>query len=363
MSVGRRKYRRTEWMVGRVLLVLLLTMCGTRAFGAAAESTQAVITPQAAAAIEKGLKYLAGTQQEDGAWGSEAWPKHTGLTAFALMAFMAHGSTAGCGPYGTEVQKGIDFLVKCQKPSGFIVTEWASYGPMYEHGLALLALAEAYGMTPRQDLKSRIKAGVNLIVKSQARNGEWGYVPTNTVSGDLSVTVCQLMALRAARNAGIAVPKETIDRALDYVRRSASQGGGFGYRLEYLRPTYGCTGAGVTSLYGAGAGSKPEDAKMIQQGVQWLLDNAPVVSPRHRWTEGRHVMYGHYYGTQALYYRGGEDWEKWYPAIRDQLVQTQERDGGWYESIHRGGVGRVYATGIAVAILLAPYHYLPIFQH
>ncbi len=320
---------------------------------------KAAITPQAARSIDRGLKYLAQRQQEDGAWGSEAWPRHTGLTAFALMAFMSHGDVAGCGEYGTEVQKGVDFLVKAQKPSGFIVTQWASYGPMYEHALALLALAEAYGMTPREDLKAKIKAGVNLVVKSQAANGEWGYVPTPTVSGDLSVTVCQLMALRAARNCGIAVPKQTIDRAIAYVKKSAVQGGGFCYRLGYRQPAYGCTGAGLTSLYGAGIRDDP----MIKDGIRWLLDNAPNVSPRHRWARGQHTMYGHYYATQAMYNRGGEDWEKWYTTIRDHFVKTQERDGGWYETIHRGGIGRVYATGIAVTILLAPYHYLPIFQH
>jgi hypothetical protein len=341
------------------MAAVVLTACVRGAIGAAGESQKAVITPQAARAVERGLKYLAQAQQEDGAWGSEAWPKHTGLTAFALMAFMSAGNTAGTGPYGTEVQKGVDFLVKAQKPSGFIVTQWASYGPMYEHGLALLALCEAYGMTPREDLKARIRLGVDLIVNSQASNGEWGYVPTPTVSGDLSVTVCQLMALRAARNCGIAVPKSTIDRAVAYVRKSTIKGGGFCYRLGYGSPSYGCTAAGTTTLFGAGIRDDPS----IKESIQWMLDNAPAVSPRHRWSGDGHAMYGHYYATQAMFLHGGAAWEKWYPTIRDYFIQTQESDGGWYESIHRGGVGRVYATGIALTILLAPTHYLPIFQH
>jgi hypothetical protein len=230
---------------------------------------------------------------------------------------------------------------------------------MYEHALALLALCEAYGMTPRVDLKTRIRAGVDLVVKSQAANGEWGYVPTPTVSGDLSVTVCQLMALRAARNCGIAVPKSTIDRAVEYVHKSSVPAGGFVYRLGYQGPSYGCTAAGLTTLFGAGIRDDPSIAKSIQ----WLLDNAPDVSPRHRWAGGGHTMYGHYYATQAMYLNGGEAWAKWYPAIRDHFVRIQESDGGWYEQINRGGIGRVYATGIALTVLLAPYHYLPIFQH
>jgi hypothetical protein len=214
-------------------------------------------------------------------------------------------------------------------------------------------------MTPRVDVKAKLRAGVDLVVKSQCHNGEWGYVPTPTVSGDLSVTVCQLMALRAARNCGIAVPKSTIDRAVAYVRKSAVDGGGFCYRLGYRRPSYGCTAAGVTTLYGAGI----SEDKSIAESIQWLLDNAPGVSPRHRWTGGQHTMYGHYYATQAMYLHGGKAWDDWYPAVRDYFLQMQESDGGWYEHIHRGGIGRVYATGIALTILLAPYHYLPIFQH
>lgn len=336
---------------------LLFTLAAGAAF-AANEPAQPIVSPEVTKAVERGLKYLAVQQQEDGAWGSETWPKHTGLTAIALMGFMSAGNTPGTGQYGTEVQKGVDFLIQSQKPSGFLVTQWASYGPMYEHGLALLALTEAYGMSPRVDMKAKIKAGVDLIVKSQASNGEWGYVPTPTVSGDLSVTVCQLMALRAARNCGIAVPKSTIDRAVAYVRRSATKGGGFGYRLDYRSPSYGCSGAGLTTLFASGI----KEDKSIEETVRWLLDNAPSVSEKHRWSGTQHAMYGHYYATQAMYLKGGDAWAKWYPAIRDHILKTQEKDGGWYEEIQRGGVGRVYATGIAVTILLAPTHYLPIYQ-
>lgn len=46
---------------------------------------------------------------------------------------------------------------------------------------------------------------------------------------DLSVTVCQVMALRAAHNTGVFVPKATIDRAIEYVTRCQNDDGGFAY--------------------------------------------------------------------------------------------------------------------------------------
>ena len=106
---------------------------------------------------------------------------------------------------------------------------------MYGHGFATLFLAECYGMSPRPELREKLDKAVKLIVNTQNKEGGWRYQPQRE-DADISVTVCQVMALRAARNAGLYVPKETIDRSIDYVKRSQNADGGFMYMLQGGEP-------------------------------------------------------------------------------------------------------------------------------
>jgi hypothetical protein len=319
------------------------------------------ITPEAERAIARGLKYLAGTQQEDGAWGNDQWPKHTGISGFCLMALLSSGSTPGEGPYGAECQKAVDFLLEQIKPSGFCATKWTSYGPMYGHAVATLALSECYGMAPREDMREKLRKAVDVIVRSQHPDGGWRYLPVPTGDSDISVTVCQVMALRSARNAGFTVPKGTIDRAVEYVRRCARPDGSFSYQVGGT-PTFACTAAGLTTLFGAGV----YHDKQLELSTAYLSRNAPDVDGQTRWAESGHYFYGHYYAIQAMYQAGGKHWENWYPKIRNALVKNQDRDGGWDEGVYvakkTGNIGRVYATASALTILQAPKRYLPIFQ-
>ena len=89
-------------------------------------------------------------------------------------------------------------------------------------------LAECYGMSPRAELREKLAKAVKLIVNTQNKEGGWRYNPQRD-DADISVTVCQVMALRAAHNAGLFVPKETIDRAIEYVKRCQNADGGFMY--------------------------------------------------------------------------------------------------------------------------------------
>ena len=117
------------------------------------------------------------------------------------------------------------------EPSGFIINRDAvSQGPMYGHGFATMFLAECYGMSRRAELRGKLAAAVKLIVDSQNDEGGWRYWPDST-DADVSVTICQVMALRAARNAGLSVPKTTIDRCIEYVKKCQNPDGGFTYML------------------------------------------------------------------------------------------------------------------------------------
>ena len=203
-------------------------------------------------AVEKGLKYLATHQQDDGAFSNSGYGRNAAVVALAGMAWLAGGNTPGRGPYGEQVGRVTEYLLEHCEQSGFISVEGAqSHGPMYEHGFATLFLAEVYGMSPRDDIRDKLARAVDLIVRTQNSEGGWRYQPRRE-DADISVTICQVMALRAARNAGLKVPSETVDRCVDYVKRSQNADGGFRYMLSPGESLFPRSAAGVVVLNSAG---------------------------------------------------------------------------------------------------------------
>lgn len=308
------------------------------------------ITPAAAKAIERGLTALAGRQDGDGSFGSGGYSRNVAVAALAGMAFMSSGSTPERGPYGANVERAIDFILNNMQESGFITVPGASsHGPMYGHGFATLFLSECYGMSPRDNLRESLGKAVNLIVNTQNSQGGWRYQPQRR-DADISVTIAQVMALRAARNAGFFVPRETIDRSIDYVKRSQNADSGFMYMLQGGQSAFPRSAAGVVALYSAGIYEGPE----IEKGLEYLIQFLPQSGDFNRES---HYFYGHYYAVQAMWHTGGDYWAKWYPAIRDTLIARQSDDGTWMDSICVE-----YGTAMACLILQMPNNYLPIFQ-
>jgi hypothetical protein len=198
-------------------------------------------------------------------------------------------------------------------------------------------------------LRSKLAKAIRLIIDTQNDNGGWRYQPQK-LDADLSVTICQIMALRAARNVGFFVPNETIDRCVDYVKRCQNSDGGFRYMLEPGPSAFPRSAAGVVALYSAGI----YNDDVVSGGLAYLQQHIPAANDRQR--EG-HFFYGHYYGAVAMWYAGGEYWRRWYPAIRDALLVRQSSDGGWLDT-----VGPEYGTAMAAIILQLPKNCLPIFD-
>jgi len=314
------------------------------------KSAVELITPETSRAIDRGLAFLAGKQQRDGAFGATGYARNVAVCALGGMGFMSAGSTPGRGPHGAEVNLCVDFVLEHTQDSGFITVEGsASHGPMYGHGFATLFLAEAYGMTMRPEIREKLGNAVDLIVKTQNDEGGWRYQPQRR-DADISVTICQVMALRAARNAGLYVPHETIDRCIDYVKRSQNPDGGFMYMLQGGQSAFPRSAAGIVALYSAGI----YEGKEIERGLEYLLQFIPRGNAFNRES---HFFYGHYYAVQAMWHAGGKYWAQWYPAIRDALIARQREDGSWMDSI-----SPEYGTAMACIILQMPNNYLPIFQ-
>ena len=306
--------------------------------------------------IANGFEYLVASQQDDGSFGGGRYNRHVGITSIACLALMADGNLPGRGLYGDVVERGLEFVLDNQAETGLLAAD-TSHGPMYGHGFAALFLGEIYGMTQggsntarANRLHDALVRSVRLIVQTQNNEGGWRYNPV-PYDADISVTICQIMALRSARNAGIEVPKDTIDRAVEYVRRCQNGDGGFRYQLPGGGSAWPRSAAGLASLYYAGV----YEDEALSAGLDYLIRTA---APGERNRSEAHYFYGHYYSAQAMYLAGGEYWAQWWPAVRDELIERQLDDGSWSDR-HAGGA---YGTAMALIVLQMPKRYLPIFQ-
>ena len=326
---------------------------GESAANAAAEGE---ITPELESAVQRGLAYLAQQQNEDGSFDGGRFGKNVAITSLACLAFMADGHLPGRGAYGDNVDRGLRFIVRNTAENGLIASE-AAQGPMYGHGFSALFLGEVYGMIAggadtvlsARTHEALVKA-VRLIERTQNEEGGWRYNPV-PVDADVSVTICQIMALRSARNAGLEVDSDVIDRAVEYVRECQNRDGGFRYQLQGGASAWPRSAAGIASLYYAGI----YDDAAIDNGLDYLRR---VAFPGQRNRSRAHYFYGHYYAVQAMFLAGGEHWGSWWPAVRAELLGRQLDAGGWDDPT----VGRAYGTAMALIVLQMPKRYLPIFQ-
>ncbi|MCE9589992.1 MAG: terpene cyclase/mutase family protein [Planctomycetes bacterium] len=347
MRRGLRK--RIRELCATAMAVLFAALpCASAIAQPAAVEEMVEITPQSRLAIDRGLAFLAQRQTATGAFGNNGGGgQELGISALAVLAFMADGNLPDRGLYAAQVQRGSDYILANAQETGLIATDVSS-GPMYGHGFSTLLLGELYGMTGDHRVREALLKAVRLIVNTQNSEGGWRYNPTPT-DADISVTICQIMGLRSARNAGLTVPKETIDRAIQYVRLCQNRGdGGFRYQLNQGGSAFPRSAAGVASLYYAGI--YQDDA--LKLGLDYLVRNRNEIGNR-----GGHYFYGQYYAVQAMFLAGGNYWARWYPNIRDSLLAQQSPSGGWQSE-----QGEEYGTAMALLILQIPNRYLPIFQ-
>ena len=315
------------------------------------------ITPKLEDAVRRGFEYLRRQQKPDGSFGQGRYGEHIGVSSLCGIALMADGNLPGRGDFGESVQKALDFVIAHASETGLLVSD-ETHGPMYGHGFATLFLGEVYGMNSEDDrVRDALVRAVQLIVASQNEEGGWRYNPVPN-DADISVTICQIMAMRSARNAGIKVPKTTIDDAIKYVRECQNPDGGFRYMRDAGGSAWPRTAAGIASLFYAGV----YEGENIDKGLDYLKQSAfprgVNGGPMGAAFIQPHYYYGHYYAVQAMYLAGGDRWRTWWPAIREELLARQNPDGSWSDA----QAGDAYGTAMALIVLQMPKRYLPIFQ-
>ena len=313
-----------------------------------------IVDAQTEQVLNGALRWLADKQNASGAWSVEDGRRGAhpvAMTGYTLMCFMACGHLPEEGEYAKTVNAGMQFLLDSLQPDGtYRGVDGGKY--MYNHGIATIALGELYGMTHSPAIRTKLERAIRLIVTTQSDRGPhaggWRYQP-RPGDADISVTVLQVVALRAAKNSGLDVPQKTIDDAVGYVKRCSVGGtGGFSYQAGHGEPGYARTAAAIYSLQVCGLYDDP----LVKSGSDYLFQTVE--------NRGEHWTYGSNYAGPAQYMIGGDTWKRWYAEMQTQLMKTVKRNGD--RSYWDGEVGSVYCTAAHATILAMPYHYIPLYQ-
>jgi hypothetical protein len=327
--------------------------------------------------VNKGLEWLAKNQARDGHWEAFGGQYPVTMTAMAGMAMLMEGSTIREGKYKDNIRRAVDWLMSRAMPNGQLGNpnmpgEAGRY--MYGHGFAMLFLSCVVGEEEEGDRRRKLvdilERAAKFSYEAQTNRGGWGYISAKEGSNfdEGSVTVTQVQALRAARNAGIVVPQEAIKMARKYLEDSTNASGGVIYSL-----------AGG----GGDAGRPALTAAAISCGFSSGDYNSPLVKKWFKFCQshlgaggaglGRHDEYTHYYYAQSMYMLGDEGWARLFPDSPprermswskyrqdtfENLKSTQGADGSW----SGGHVGPVFITAVHLCILQLDNGTLPIYQ-
>ena len=292
-----------------------------------------------------------------------------GLTALSVLAFLGKGYTHEEGPFADNVERALRWIMAQQDPQGFLGGQANRYAKMYCHGMATIALGEAYGMTKDRRLKEPLARAIKYIVAAQYPDGAWRYsdwrqLETKHRRGDMSMFGWQLMALKSARTAGLDVPETAFDHSVDFLiaigndsrQRGSSQFGGLvGYRVgEPIKPSMTAESLFCKQMLGI-----KRSNKAAGEAVEYLSKNLP--------RQSKQDLYYWYYGTLAMYHHGGESWKNWNQALLDALLPDQRTDGdfagSWNPRFPWGDYGgRVFSTAVSTLCLEVYYRFLPLYQ-
>ncbi|MBQ8285424.1 MAG: terpene cyclase/mutase family protein [Thermoguttaceae bacterium] len=364
-------------------------------------------------AIDASLDALAARVNSDGSLGSasELFGRDPGVAGLCGLAFLAAGSAPGRGRFGGELEKIVGYILsqsfdaKKKTLDAFendalnylkenelseenvdgLIANFREKGrkPMYGHGFATLFLSAILGTRDRPEVRERTRAAVELIVRAQNGDGGWRYEPKRVLVADFSVTVCQLSALRAARDAGIFVPNATVESAIGYVKRCQNSDGGFRYMTQGGPSGVARTAAAILALQSGAA----DDSESVAAAFRYLEKAAPLASsgsvtrlttmgsgqretassvptneiPRLRTTQIEYYFYGEFYAALA-YWRAARDaaskerWARWARRAYPNLLSRRGDDGLW-----RSNVSTDAETAFVLCALLTPFERAPFF--
>jgi hypothetical protein len=307
-------------------------------------------------AVSRGLDWLASHQSRLGHWAAPEGRYPTAMSALAGTALLCEGSTTMQGKYAPNIRKTVDYLMSRCCKNGLIGDPLHDDRYTYGHGFSMLFLSQVLGeeedLERRKELVEVLKKAVEFTGRAQTSAGGWGYVSAKD-GGDFdegSTTITQVQGLRGCRNAGVPVPKEIIDKAVNYIRKCTTADGGVQYNSKGGGGRPPITAAAIACLFNAG----DYDDKYVPKLLAYCDRNFGDVTREN----SGHWHYAHYYYAQVLYREGGKKWEEYRNKVYAQILSTANQEGCW----DQGFMGQVYTTAINLTILQLERGALPIYQ-
>jgi hypothetical protein len=303
--------------------------------------------------VEPALTYLRQAQRADGHWPTRNVGYESAVTSLAGLALLSAGHVPGRGPEGAALTKGVRALLKSQRPDGIFAHRYATW-VMYQQGLAVLFLSEALAGADddlAREVRPALEKGVAAILKAQSKAGGWHYTVEPKIE-DVSVTSETLLALKAAQLAGMAAPREAVDKGLAYLGNCRDKrSGGFAYRPGISSPTWAnAAAAGVALTLWAG----PKDPA-LKPAMDFVLGNRNRGGRPYPFYTTRCVVE---FTVQA----GGEKPAALRTEMLAALAKKQRGDGSWPVEGGESNYGPAYCTAEAVLALTADRRRLRVFQ-
>ncbi|HEY2413659.1 MAG TPA: prenyltransferase/squalene oxidase repeat-containing protein [Pirellulaceae bacterium] len=338
-------------------------------------------TAQTENAVAAALNWLAANQNPDGRWDADqhgagretrnvlghdrrdprtgsmtGTQADTGITGLALLAFLGSGETHLSGEHRHAVQLGLEYLLSVQASDGNLAGNAEVFAAMYCHGMATLALGEAYALSGDDRLLPGLKRAIGFTIAAQSSAGGWRYRPNEpTDPGDLSQFGWQLMALKSADLGGLPTPIGTRVKMVRFLQSCSigNRRGLAGYRPGD-RASRTMTAEGLVCRYFLDSENTPA---ALDEGAAYVIEERPSQKAPN--------YYYWYYGTLAMFQRQGSDWQRWNAALQAELLARQQWNSslaGSYDpdDLWGGYGGRVYSTALATLCLEVYYRYLPI---
>jgi hypothetical protein len=299
-------------------------------------------------ALGKALDWLTQNQEPTGKWSAEKWGGNrqyeVALSGLSIMALMGSGEKEW-PKYNPNIQKGIEYLIDQQSADG-------RFGPffngsLYNHGIATVCMLEMTALNKESKWNNSINAALDYIKKSQTPSGGWGYLTLPNEAPNTAASFWVLQSLIWAKSMGFDNVTPYLEKGFQWLASISDDTGRPGYKLKGDFPYGSETLSAMAAFFYTYGGAKylPESEK-----YQSLIKNiAKQVFPPNE------INYYHLYFIAYLEY---PETNKCYKEMANTLINSQSKDnllaGSWESNDQWGQVGgRVYSTAFASLTLEA----------